>query len=80
VLPLSTDKTPLLVVEKLVKEYPRQGAIKSLASMFRRGPAPETGNVPRVDASASRLAAAKASGWSENPAAGKSTTSTWSCG
>ena len=49
VLPINTDKTPLLVVEKLVKEYPRQGMAKSLASMFRRGPAPEPETFRAVD-------------------------------
>src|SRR5258705_859438 len=29
---------PLLVVEKLVKEYPRQGLTKSLSKLFRPGP------------------------------------------
>jgi peptide/nickel transport system ATP-binding protein len=32
---------PLLVVEKLVKEYPRQGITKSLSKLFRGGPTPE---------------------------------------
>jgi peptide/nickel transport system ATP-binding protein len=30
------DKTPLLVVSNLVKEYPRQGATSTLASFFRK--------------------------------------------
>src|SRR5262249_1652686 len=49
VLPISTDKTPLLVVEKLVKEYPRQGATKSLKNLFRRGPSLEPDSFRAVD-------------------------------
>jgi len=32
----SLDKTPLLVVSNLVKEYPRQGATSTLANFFRK--------------------------------------------
>src|SRR4051794_24348957 len=34
-------REPLLVVEKLVKEYPRQGITKSLSKLFRGGPTAE---------------------------------------
>ncbi|WP_338317639.1 ATP-binding cassette domain-containing protein, partial [Bradyrhizobium ottawaense] len=32
------EKTPLLLIEKLVKEYPRQGATATLGKLFGRKP------------------------------------------
>jgi peptide/nickel transport system ATP-binding protein len=40
---------PLLVVEKLVKEYPRQGVPRSLRKVFQRRPAPEPETFRAVD-------------------------------
>ncbi len=77
----AADKTPLLVVEKLVKEYPRQGAVKSLARAVPPRPGAGAGDVPRgrrhqLHASA----AARASGWSASPAAASPPPRPWSCG
>jgi peptide/nickel transport system ATP-binding protein len=51
-LPLPTNGNagaPLLVVEKLVKEYPRQGVPRSLRKVFQRGPAAEPETFRAVD-------------------------------
>ncbi|MBS0248615.1 MAG: ATP-binding cassette domain-containing protein, partial [Proteobacteria bacterium] len=42
-------ETPLLKVEKLVKEYPRQGATASLSRLFKSGPVPESEIFRAVD-------------------------------
>ena len=76
VLPINTDKTPLLVVEKLVKEYPRQGMAKSLASMFRRGPAPEPETFRAVDGISFTVGRGESVGLVGESGCGKSTTST----
>src|SRR6202007_206161 len=77
VLPIgrSADKTPLLVVEKLVKEYPRQGAIKSLASLFRGGPAPEPETFRAVDGISFTIGRGESVGLVGESGCGKSTTS-----
>ena len=41
------EATPLLLVEKLVKEYPRQGATAVLGKLFGRKPPVEAGDLPR---------------------------------
>jgi peptide/nickel transport system ATP-binding protein len=76
VLPIGTDKTPLLVVEKLVKEYPRQGMAKSLASMFRRGPALEPETFRAVDGISFTVGRGESVGLVGESGCGKSTTST----
>ena len=76
VLPIGTDKTPLLVVEKLVKEYPRQGMAKSLASMFRGGPAPEPETFRAVDGISFTVGRGESVGLVGESGCGKSTTST----
>jgi len=58
----------LLLVEKLVKEYPRQGATATLGKLFGRKPPVEAELFRAVDASAFPSAMAKASAWSANPA------------
>src|SRR6185437_3243933 len=63
------DAKPLLLVEKLVKEYPRQGATASLGRLFSRKPPVERKCFARSTASASPSAKARASAWSVNPAA-----------
>ena len=61
---------PLLLVEKLVKEYPRQGATATLAKLFSRKPPVEAEQFRAVDGiSFSASAMARASAWSANPAA-----------
>ena len=60
---------PLLLVEKLVKEYPRQGATATLAKLFSRKPPVELDNSARSTASVFPSAAARASAWSANPVA-----------
>ena len=78
VLPLTRngDKGPLLVVEKLVKEYPRQGAVKSLANIFRRGPAPEPETFRAVDGISFTVGRGESVGLVGESGCGKSTTST----
>jgi len=78
VLPIARglDKTPLLVVEKLVKEYPRRGVVKSLASMFRRGPAPEPETFRAVDGISFTVGRGESVGLVGESGCGKSTTST----
>jgi peptide/nickel transport system ATP-binding protein len=76
VLPLATDKTPLLVVEKLVKEYPRQGATKSLKNLFRRGPSPEPETFRAVDGISFTVGHGESVGLVGESGCGKSTTST----
>jgi peptide/nickel transport system ATP-binding protein len=78
VLPLArtADKTPLLVVEKLVKEYPRQGTTKSLTTMFRSGPAPEPETFRAVDGISFTVGRGESVGLVGESGCGKSTTST----
>jgi peptide/nickel transport system ATP-binding protein len=44
-----SGSAPLLLVEKLVKEYPRRGAPGNLRKAFRRGPAPQPETFRAVD-------------------------------
>jgi peptide/nickel transport system ATP-binding protein len=67
---------PLLVVEKLVKEYPRQGVTKSLAQLFRRGPAPEPDVFRAVDGISFTVNRGESVGLVGESGCGKSTTST----
>ena len=73
---------PLLVVEKLVKEYPRKG-VDGIAARSCSGAKPTRRSrtiSARSTASASRSAAARASAWSANPAAASPPPRPWSCG
>jgi peptide/nickel transport system ATP-binding protein len=46
---VSTSGKPLLLVEKLLKEYPRQGATATLTKLFSRKPPVETEQFRAVD-------------------------------
>jgi peptide/nickel transport system ATP-binding protein len=67
--------TPLLVVEKLVKEYPRGGG-KSLGQFFTRRPAPEPENFRAVDGISFVVHRGESVGLVGESGCGKSTTST----
>ena len=70
------DKSPLLVVSSLVKEYPRQGAPGSLASFFRKKdqlPEPET--FKAVDGISFEIKRGESVGLVGESGCGKSTTS-----
>jgi len=67
--------TPLLVIEKLVKEYPRQGLTMSLSKLFRRGPAPEPETFRAVDGISFTVARGESVGLVGESGCGKSTTS-----
>jgi peptide/nickel transport system ATP-binding protein len=66
---------PLLVVEKLVKEYPRQGLTKSLSKLFRRGPTPEPEIFRAVDGISFTVNRGESVGLVGESGCGKSTTS-----
>ena len=66
---------PLLVIEKLVKEYPRQGIAKSLSKLFRGGPAPEPEVFRAVDGISFTIDRGESVGLVGESGCGKSTTS-----
>jgi len=66
---------PLLVVEKLVKEYPRQGLTKSLSKLFRRGPTAEPEIFRAVDGISFTVNRGESVGLVGESGCGKSTTS-----
>jgi peptide/nickel transport system ATP-binding protein len=74
----NVEKTgePLLVVEKLVKEYPRQGLTKSLSKLFRGGPTPEPEVFRAVDGISFTIHRGESVGLVGESGCGKSTTST----
>jgi peptide/nickel transport system ATP-binding protein len=67
---------PLLVVEKLIKEYPRQGVTKTLGKLFRRGPSPEPEAFRAVDGISFHIDRRESVGLVGESGCGKSTTST----
>jgi len=67
---------PLLVVEKLVKEYPRQGVTKSLSKLFRGGPTTEPEVFRAVDGISFTIHRGESVGLVGESGCGKSTTST----
>jgi peptide/nickel transport system ATP-binding protein len=67
---------PLLVVEKLVKEYPRKGLGGSFAKIFARKPAPEPETFRAVDGISFAVDRGESVGLVGESGCGKSTTST----
>src|SRR5204863_7690260 len=66
---------PLLVVEKLVKEYPRQGLSKTLSQLFHRGPSPQPEVFRAVDGISFHIDRGESVGLVGESGCGKSTTS-----
>jgi peptide/nickel transport system ATP-binding protein len=66
---------PLLLVEKLVKEYPRQGATATLAKLFARKPPLETEQFRAVDGISFGVGHGESVGLVGESGCGKSTTS-----
>jgi peptide/nickel transport system ATP-binding protein len=66
---------PLLVIDNLVKEYPRQGATASLAKLFARKPAAEPDNFRAVDGISFTVGHGESVGLVGESGCGKSTTS-----
>ena len=66
---------PLLLVEKLVKEYPRQGATAVLGKLFSRTPAPEPETFRAVDGISFSVGHGESVGLVGESGCGKSTTS-----
>src|SRR6201992_1944836 len=66
---------PLLLVEKLVKEYPRQGATATLAKLFSRKPPVELEQFRAVDGISFSVGHGESVGLVGESGCGKSTTS-----
>ena len=69
------DAKPLLLVEKLVKEYPRQGATVTLAKLFSRKPPVELEQFRAVDGISFSVGHGESVGLVGKSGCGKSTTS-----
>jgi peptide/nickel transport system ATP-binding protein len=69
------DKKPLLLIEKLVKEYPRQGATATLSKLFARKPAAEPELFRAVDGISFSVGHGESVGLVGESGCGKSTTS-----
>jgi peptide/nickel transport system ATP-binding protein len=67
--------TPLLRIDNLVKEYPRQGATASLAKLFARKPAAEPDQFRAVDSISFTVGHGESVGLVGESGCGKSTTS-----
>jgi len=70
------DRKPLLVVEKLLKEYPRKGVGGVMGKFVRRGPAPEPEVFRAVDGISFTVNRGESVGLVGESGCGKSTTST----
>ncbi|MEA2882380.1 MAG: peptide/nickel transport system ATP-binding protein ddpF [Bradyrhizobium sp.] len=68
-------KEPLLIVERLVKEYPRKGATATLAKLFGRKPPVEPENFRAVDGISFSMDTGESVGLVGESGCGKSTTS-----
>jgi peptide/nickel transport system ATP-binding protein len=75
-LPQGGGEPPLLVVEKLVKEYPRKGVPASLGKAFQRKPAPEPETFRAVDGVSFAVNRGESVGLVGESGCGKSTVST----
>ena len=71
----AAGETPLLVVEKLVKEYPRQGVTNTLSSLFGRKPPVEPEKFRAVDGIGFSVNRGESVGLVGESGCGKSTTS-----
>jgi peptide/nickel transport system ATP-binding protein len=71
-----THHAPLLVVEKLVKEYPRKGLPAGFGKLFQRRPAPEPEVFRAVDGISFAVDRGESVGLVGESGCGKSTTST----
>ena len=69
------EKTPLLLIEKLVKEYPRQGATATLGKLFGRKPPVEPDVFRAVDGISFSIGYGESVGLVGEFGCGKSTTS-----
>jgi peptide/nickel transport system ATP-binding protein len=77
--PRVESRTPLLVVQKLVKEYPRKGITglgTTLRNLMRHGPAPEPETFRAVDGISFTIDRGESVGLVGESGCGKSTTST----
>jgi peptide/nickel transport system ATP-binding protein len=72
---VSSEAKPLLLVEKLVKEYPRQGATTTLAKLFSRKPPAEPDMFRAVDGISFAVGHGESVGLVGESGCGKSTTS-----
>jgi peptide/nickel transport system ATP-binding protein len=72
---VADDKKPLLLIEKLVKEYPRQGATASLGKLFGRKPPVEQEMFRAVDGISFTVGHGESVGLVGESGCGKSTTS-----
>jgi peptide/nickel transport system ATP-binding protein len=73
--PLAAEAKPLLLVEKLVKEYPRQGATAALGKLFGRKPPVELEQFRAVDGISFSVGHGESVGLVGESGCGKSTTS-----
>ena len=73
--PTDGETKPLLLVEKLVKEYPRQGATATLGKLFGRKPPVETEQFRAVDGISFSVGHGESVGLVGESGCGKSTTS-----
>jgi peptide/nickel transport system ATP-binding protein len=73
--PKGAAEAPLLIIEKLVKEYPRQGGGTSIMKMFSPKPAPQPDMFRAVDGISFTIARGESVGLVGESGCGKSTTS-----